>query len=211
MMANPLDHFMWAASDLEAGVAAFERLSGVRAGIGGVHPGRGTRNALASLGPAVYLELIAPDPAQTLDGTPGAELRSITMPRINALVAASRDLETVQKAYATGGIASDILDGGRNTPAGDFIRWRILIPRRNDLGPFAPLFIDWLDSVHPGKTSTPGCILARFEAGHPDADSLAGLWRSLGLEIALAKADRPCFLADLMTPAGPLRLTGMGA
>jgi hypothetical protein len=209
-MGNPLDHFMWAAADLDAGVAAFKRLSGVRAGIGGVHPGRGTRNALASLGPAIYLEIIAPDPAQKLEGTPGAELRGITTPRINALVAASQDLEALQKAYAAGGIGSDILDGGRTTPAGAFIRWRILIPQRNNLGPFAPLFIDWLDSVHPGKTATPGCALARFEAGHPEADSLAGLWRSLGLEIPLTKADRPCFLADLVTPTGPLRLTGMG-
>jgi hypothetical protein len=209
-MANPLDHFMWAASDLDTGVTAFERLSGVRAGVGGVHPGRGTRNALASLGAAVYLEIIAPDPGQKLEGTPGGELRSIASPRINALVARSRDLETVQKAYAAGGIVSDILDGGRTTPAGAFIRWRILIPRRNELGPFAPLFIDWLDSVHPGKTSTPGCTLTRFEAGHPDTANLAGLWRSLGLDISLSKADRPCFLADLSTPHGPLRLTGMG-
>lgn len=210
-MGNPLDHFMWAASDLDAGVAAFERLSGVRAGIGGVHPGRGTRNALASLGPEVYLEIIAPDPAQKLEGTPGALLRDIAVPRINALVAASRDLESVQKAYASGGIASDILDGGRNTPSGSFIRWRILIPRPNELGAFTPLFIDWLDSVHPGKTSTPGCILTGFTAGHPDTDKLGGLWRALGLDIALMRTDRPCFLADLRSPTGPLRLTGLGS
>lgn len=207
-MANPLDHFMWAASDLDAAVAVFERLSGVRAGIGGVHPGRGTRNALASLGPALYLEIIAPDPAQKLAGTPGEALAALTAPRINALVGASRDLEAVKKAYEAGGIASDILDGGRNTPSGDFIRWRILIPRANDLGAFAPLFIDWLDTVHPGRTSTPGCTLQRFEAGHPQGENIGGLWRSLGLDIAVVKADRPCFVADLATPAGPLRLNG---
>ncbi len=207
-MGNPLDHFMWAASDLDAGIAAFERLSGVRAGIGGTHPGRGTRNALVSLGPAIYLEIIAPDPAQKLDGTPGGELRAIAAPRIHALVAASRNLEVVQKAYAAAEIASDIREGGRATPTGGFVRWRILTPHPNDYGTFAPLFIDWLDSIHPATASTPGCRLTTFEAGHPDADRVAVLWRSLDLGISLCRSDRPHFLAELDTPKGALRLTG---
>lgn len=206
-MANPLDHFMWAAADLDAAVAAFERLSGVRAGIGGSHPGRGTRNALASLGPDVYLELIAPDPAQPLPGTPGGELLRLTRPCLNAFVAASRDLPAVQKAYAGCGVETDLLDGGRKTPTGGFVRWKVLIPRGNDFGAFAPLFIDWLDSIHPAQVSTAGCRLAKFEVGHPDADRIATLWRALDLAVPLVRADHPCFGADLATPRGPLRLT----
>jgi hypothetical protein len=206
-MTNPLDHFMWAASDLDEGIAAFERLSGVQLGIGGQHPGRGTRNALASLGPSLYLELIAPDPTQELTGTPGGALRELRQPGIHAIVAASRDLPAVQKAYAAAGVSADLLEGGRKTPEGGFIRWKILIPKPNAFGAFAPLFIDWLDSVHPAKTSTPGCRLARFEAGHPNSETIGGLWRSIGLDIPLQRADRPHFVADLTTPRGPLRLT----
>lgn len=206
-MANPLDHFMWAAADLDEGVAAFERLSGVRPGYGGSHPGRGTRNALASLGPDVYLELIAPDPAQKLDGTPGSELQKLKRPCVHAFVAGSRELPAVQKAYAGAGIAADLLEGGRKTPSGGYIGWKVLIPRPNEFGAFAPLFIDWLDSTHPATTSTPGCALTSFEAGHPNLEKVAALWWALGLAVPLVRADKPYFTAALATPRGPLRLT----
>ncbi len=53
-----LDHITLYSGSLAQGAAAFARLTSVTPTPSGQHPGRGTRDALVSLGQGRYLELL---------------------------------------------------------------------------------------------------------------------------------------------------------
>ena len=209
-MANTLDHFMWAGPDLDAATAWFREMSGVDPVVGGSHPSHGTRNTLVSLGDAVYLEIIAPDPALDSTSTLRERFERLPRPGVQAMIFATSDLAAVRRAYAAAGIAAEMLDMSRDTPSGDTIHWSMTIPEETALGYFVPFFIDWGDTTHPAATSPKGCALSRFEVGHPEAARVGELWRALDIDLEVARADAPCMRATLDTPNGPLVLTSPG-
>ena len=91
---DAVDHIVIGIADLESGMARFATLTGVRPAIGGSHPGRGTRNALVSLGGRQYAELIAPDPAQA--GTKDAYgLSAFSEPRMLMWAASTTDIDAL--------------------------------------------------------------------------------------------------------------------
>jgi Glyoxalase-like domain len=111
-----VDHLLLGVPDLDRGIAWVERMTDVKAMIGGSHPGRGTRNALLSLGGRQYLEIIAPDPAQSTFGFQ-IDLRKLSEPRLVNWAAASTDLDGVAKrASAAGQSVAGPRDGSRQRP-----------------------------------------------------------------------------------------------
>ena len=78
-----VDHLIWGVADLEAGIDHLERLTGVRAAVGGSHPNRGTRNGILALGTRQYIEILAPDPQQPHTATPRVTLlKQLQTPRL---------------------------------------------------------------------------------------------------------------------------------
>ena len=120
------DHLLLGVADLDRGIQWVEERTGVRPVVGGSHPGRGTRNALLSLGAKQYLEVIAPDPAQSTY-TFQIDLRALNEPRLVTWAAATSDIDGVARgAKAAGQAVFGPSDGSRARPDGRVLKWRSL-------------------------------------------------------------------------------------
>jgi hypothetical protein len=207
---DAFDHLLLGVSDLDHGIDWFERRAGVRAAIGGVHPGQGTRNALLSLGGAHYLEIIALDPAQT-EGDRRAQISALSEPRLIHFALKTKDIEgTANKLRRAGVHAIGPRDGSRRTASGELLRWKVLgVESRfqsDGVNPI-PFFIEWAsDSVHPSKNAPAGCVIDDLRFEHPQADELRATLRAIGLEANVALADRARILANIRAPKGRLEL-----
>ena len=164
-----LDHILLGSTDLQGGIDFVERHTGVRAIFGGVHPGRGTQNALLSLGERRYLEIIAPDPAQPGVKNPIASgLHSLTEPRLIGWAAHPGSLSAFAEKLRAAGIKFEgPTPGSRKRPEGQLLKWQTLSLADTDSG-LLPFFIEWSqDSVHPSVDAPKGCALPSFAAETP--------------------------------------------
>ena len=171
-MRAQVDHLVVAIRSLPEGVAEFERLLGVKATVGGKHPGRGTENALVSLGGGTYLEIIAPQEGATL--SPMDEpMRGLDRLRIIGWAVSVSDVGAAASALKAAGFATTPPQpGSRVTPAGETLQWTTL--GLADRFAVAPFFINWSPSTkHPSTTSTGGCELARLTISDPQHANLS--------------------------------------
>lgn len=205
---DALDHLLIGAATLESGIGWLEERTGVRATAGGSHPGLGTWNALASLGPRQYIEIIAPDPAQ-----PGVEtfyvpgLRDFEGPRVVTWAARGASLAS---GFASGLPAALSCEpsrpGTRVRADGKRLAWTLAFPRHRTEGNFGgalPFFIEW-ESLedHPGRSTPPGLTLRSLSIQHPKSESLTRALASLGIECAVSPAASAAIQVELDTPRG---------
>jgi len=190
-----LDHILLGSSDLDEGVAFVKEHTGVAAAFGGVHPGRGTRNALLSLGERRYLEIIAPDPAQP--GSPDRYgLKKLAAPRLVGWAAHPGGLDAFDARLRDAHIAFDgPTPGERKRPDGRVLQWKTL-NLHDDRSGLLPFFIEWSPgTVHPSADAPPGCKLLGFELFAPDDADLRRTCTLLGLDVAVAHGEKSRLLA----------------
>jgi len=206
------DHLIVAAAALDQGVEWIEDKLGARPQPGGQHVAMGTHNALLRIGPRVYLEIIAIDPAGT------APKRSRWMdlddPRMRAALAEGPTL--IHWAVRTPDIERDAMrspiDLGEILPMqrGD-LRWRLTVPEDGHLPGrgLAPTLIEWPDARHPtDRLPASGVALVTMAAEHPEPapirDALAALGLSETLKVTYGRTPR--LAAMLRTPRGVVTL-----
>lgn len=184
MRPDRLDHLIWAVADLDEGIARLETLSGVRAAVGGRHPGFGTRNALAGLGPGLYLEILAPDPAQQRAGTLGALVEGLPAPSLIGWCAQGRDLARLAAELPGAGLSTPgPVAMARTRPDGVHLAWTILGIAGHGFGALVPFLIDWRESPHPSLSAPAGLSLVDFTATAPEAPRLEWTLAALGLTL----------------------------
>lgn len=206
-MSIELDHLMWGAPSLDSGMAEAERLFGVAAAPGGVHPGLGTRNALLSLGGHTYLEIIAPDPEQDLAGTLGGRLATLAEPGLITWAARAPGLAALAgRAEKLGLGVRGPVPTTRAAPDGSTLSWELLFLGGHPFGSLLPFFIDWLDTPHPAATNPLAGSFQRLEIRTPDADPLNRLFGELGLSLRAEEGVRAELSAVVGTDHGPVRL-----
>jgi len=204
-----LDHILLGCSDLDSGIDLLERRTGVRPAFGGVHPGRGTRNALLSLGERRYLEVIAPDPKQDrvedFAQKQVARLKGLASPRLIGWAAHPGNLETFAAHLRDVGILFDgPRPGSRRRPDCKLLEWKTLNLKDDEDG-LLPFFIEWsAASPHPSTDAPKGCALLNFQAAATTDQQLAKTMQQLQLDIAISKSENTALQAIIAGPKGDL-------
>jgi hypothetical protein len=202
-----LDHILLGCNDLNRGIELVEQNVGVRPAIGGVHPGRGTRNALLSLGERRYLEIIAPDPKQS-EIVHYQQLRSMTDPRLIGWAVHPPDIAAVAKQLRENKIAfTGPDDGSRKRPDGRVLTWKT-VNLADDGHGLLPFFIEWsADTVHPSKDAPAQCSLAYFEIMSDEPDELSATFKRIGLDLPVERSDKARLRTLISGPKGDLGLS----
>ncbi|MEV0581850.1 VOC family protein [Nonomuraea sp. NPDC050310] len=198
-----LDHLVYAVPDLEAGVAAFTRLTGVAPVKGGAHPG-GTANYLVGLGSGAYLEIIGPDPEQ--DERPRAfGLETLAEPRLAGWAVRTTEIDDlVARARAAGYDPGEVSPLSRRKPDGTLLEWRLTRIDNPEAVRLAPFVIDWGATTHPSE-GLPQLELVALSGTHPEPAKIEAALHALGAKLDVA-AGEPALEAALHTPNGLVTL-----
>jgi hypothetical protein len=184
-----IDHFVFAAATLDAGVRWLEDQIGVPLSPGGQHLAMGTHNRVLRLGADAYLEVIAVDPSLAPPSRPRwfsldepwmrAQLEQ--GPQIITWVARCDRLLEASAAYPAFGTVTKMSRGS--------YAWEITIPEDGALveNGILPSLIRWRDGTSPaGTLPDRGVRLEEFRLYHPAPQHVAEALRLAGFDPAFA-------------------------
>ena len=137
-----IDHIVFAVPDLIWGIEYIKEKTGISPVIGGQHQGLGSWNALLSLGPNVYLEIIAPDPKQPIKPI-WLGLKNLQSPRLTRWAAKSNHIDQLYESAQKMSIdIGSIAPYQRKKEDGSLLSWKLSNPLTDHGDGLIPFFID---------------------------------------------------------------------
>lgn len=204
-----IDHLVYACPTLEQGMDEIEAKLGLRPAVGGHHPEYGTHNALLSLGPGVYLEIVARDPGLPLpkrgawvDLAEGEESCLLTW------VYRCADIEALKAVADKQGMGiGSVQSGRRSNPDGTEVCWTLTDPYAMPMNGAIPFLINWGETLHPSTQVPLAGQLEAIEVRHPEADRVRRHLALLGAEtIAVRGGAGMGISATVSTARGPVTI-----
>ncbi|HEC10999.1 MAG TPA: VOC family protein [Acidimicrobiales bacterium] len=218
MVLSRIDHLVWAVDDLDGACGRIEEEWGVRPVFGGRHEGRGTHNALLSLGGTTYLEVIAPDPGQEDPDFPrpfGLGL-DLPLPVLASFAVTTPDLvRRVGELRTQGYDPGEPLAMSRTRPDGVRLDWTLTFPPEPEISPRGeliagvPFLIDWGSTPSPALSAPRGCSLVSLAVHRSNSAEALRLERVLALldcGVEVIPSDRDAVEAVIDTPGGRMSL-----
>lgn len=202
--SNAIDHIVFASADLERGMDEIEQLLGIRPVPGGRHPQFGTHNALLSLGPATYLEVIARDPNLPLpeQGTL-VDLSDEQESHLITWVLRTEDIVALASAAGSAGLAiGSVQSGSREQPDGNTLCWQLTDPYAMPMGGAIPFLISWGETAHPASVVPHAGELLGLIIEHPDSTKVRQSVSVLEVDVAVVQADKFGLVARIETEDG---------
>ena len=195
-----IDHLILGVDDLDRGMAEFARRTGVTPVKGGVHPGRGTQNALASLGDGRYVEILAPSHEAGTTSDMRTNFRTLTP--VGWALHTTELQRVVTEMRAAGFVMSEIRPGARARPDGVQLSWQTADVSGPGLHA-APFFIMWgTGTPHPSTQSPTGCAFRSAAMTEPDAAPLSRFLAAAHVQVAVTTATTSHMTIVLACPAG---------
>jgi hypothetical protein len=203
-----IDHLVYTADSLKRGMDKMELLLGIRPVLGGRHLDFGTHNALLSLGPNTYLEIIARDPDVPIpaSGLPFG-LDRIQNACLSTWAFRSESIEDQSLAAKQHGVdLGSIERGSRKKHDGSALSWKLTDPRAMILNGAMPFLISWGDAPHPACDIPRAGKLIGFRIEHPDPGRVNAALKVLGIEFSVRSAENMRLFARIQTTNGIIDL-----
>lgn len=203
-----VDHLVYAVADLERGMDEIDKLLGVRPVRGGRHPAFGTHNALVSLAPSTYLEIIAPDPGLARPAQ-GVLFESVGAggPRLATWVLNTHDIEGVAALANSAGLGlGAVQSGSREQPDGTLLSWRLTDPYAMPLDGAVPFLISWGETPHPAGVVPRAGELTSLIVEHPEPARVRRAFEVLGANLVVHRGESFRLVARIASAAGEVEL-----